>query len=29
MIEVNASHVSLISHPQEISDLILKAAARR
>ena len=28
-IEVNASHLSLISHPQEITDLILQAAARR
>jgi len=28
-IEVKASHLSLISHPQEISDLILKAAGRR
>jgi pimeloyl-ACP methyl ester carboxylesterase len=27
-IEVKASHVSLISHPQEISDLILRAAGR-
>lgn len=27
-IEVNASHVSLISRPQEITDLILKAAGR-
>jgi pimeloyl-ACP methyl ester carboxylesterase len=27
-IEVNASHVSLISHPQEITDLILQAARR-
>ena len=27
-IEVKASHVSLISHPQEISDLILQAAGR-
>jgi pimeloyl-ACP methyl ester carboxylesterase len=27
-IEVKASHVSLISHPQEISDLILQAAER-
>jgi hypothetical protein len=27
-IEVKSSHVSLISHPQEISDLILKAAGR-
>jgi pimeloyl-ACP methyl ester carboxylesterase len=26
-IEVNASHLSLISHPQEITDLILRAAA--
>ena len=28
-IEVKASHLSLISHPQEITDLILKAAGRR
>jgi pimeloyl-ACP methyl ester carboxylesterase len=28
-IEVNASHLSLISHPQEIADLILQAAAQR
>ena len=28
-IEVNASHVSLISHPQEIADLILQAAGYR
>src|SRR5215510_5007422 len=27
-IEVNASHVSLISHPQEITDLILQAVRR-
>ena len=27
-IEVNASHLSLISHPQEICDLILQAAGR-
>jgi pimeloyl-ACP methyl ester carboxylesterase len=27
-IELKSSHVSLISHPQEISDLILKAAGR-
>ena len=27
-IEVNASHLSLISHPQEITDLILQAARR-
>ena len=27
-IEVHASHVSLISHPQEITDLILQAARR-
>jgi pimeloyl-ACP methyl ester carboxylesterase len=27
-IEVNASHVSLISHPQEIANLILQAAAQ-
>ena len=26
MIEVKASHLSLISHPQEITDLILNAA---
>jgi pimeloyl-ACP methyl ester carboxylesterase len=26
-IEVRASHVSLLSHPQEIANLILKAAA--
>jgi len=25
-IEVDASHLSLISHPQEIANLILKAA---
>jgi hypothetical protein len=28
-IEVKASHLSLISHPQEITDLILQAARRR
>lgn len=28
-IEIKASHLSLISHPQEITDLILKAAGRR
>lgn len=28
-IEVNSSHLSLISHPQEIADLILQAAAPR
>jgi pimeloyl-ACP methyl ester carboxylesterase len=28
-IEVRASHLSLISHPQEITDLILKAAGHR
>src|SRR4051794_25620679 len=28
-IEVRASHLSLISHPQEIADLILKAAGNR
>jgi len=28
-IEVDASHLSLISHPQEIADLILRAAAPR
>ncbi len=28
-IEVKASHLSLISHPQEITDLILRAAGRR
>lgn len=28
MIEVAASHVSLLSHPREIADLILKAAGR-
>ena len=28
-IEVKASHLSLISHPQEITDLILQAAGRR
>jgi pimeloyl-ACP methyl ester carboxylesterase len=28
-IEVNASHLSLISHPQEITDLILQAAGRK
>src|SRR5437899_11656856 len=27
-IEVNASHLSLITHPQEITDLILSAAGR-
>jgi pimeloyl-ACP methyl ester carboxylesterase len=27
-IEVNASHLSLISHPQEITDLILQAVRR-
>ena len=27
-IEVRASHLSLISHPQEITDLILKATGR-
>jgi pimeloyl-ACP methyl ester carboxylesterase len=28
-IEVKASHLSLISHPQEIADLILRAAGRK
>jgi len=28
-IELKASHLSLVSHPQEITDLILKAAGRR
>jgi hypothetical protein len=28
-IEVQASHLSLVSHPQEITDLILQAAERR
>jgi pimeloyl-ACP methyl ester carboxylesterase len=28
-IEVKASHLSLISHPQEVADLILRAAGRR
>jgi pimeloyl-ACP methyl ester carboxylesterase len=28
-IEVPASHLGLISHPQEITDLILKAAGRK
>jgi len=28
-IELKSSHVSLISHPQEVTDLILKAAGRR
>src|SRR5258708_4288438 len=28
MIEVDASHLSLITHPQEITDLILNAAGR-
>jgi pimeloyl-ACP methyl ester carboxylesterase len=28
-IELNASHLSLISHPQEITDLILQAAGRK
>jgi hypothetical protein len=28
-IEVKASHLSLISHPEEISALILEAAGRR
>jgi hypothetical protein len=27
-IEVDASHLSLITHPQEITDLILDAAGR-
>jgi hypothetical protein len=27
-IEVDASHLSLITHPQEITDLILNAAGR-
>jgi len=27
-IEVKASHLSLISHPQEIAELILQAAGR-
>jgi hypothetical protein len=27
-IEVTASHLSLISHPKEITDLILQAARR-
>ena len=28
-IEVDASHLSLVTHPQEIADLILNAAGRR
>jgi hypothetical protein len=28
-IEVDASHLSLIIHPQEITDLIVNAAGRR
>lgn len=28
-IEIDAGHLSLVSHPQEVSDLILTAAARR
>jgi pimeloyl-ACP methyl ester carboxylesterase len=28
-IEVKASHLSLISHPEEIADLILEAAGRQ
>jgi len=28
-IEIQSSHLSLISHPQEVSDLILEAAGRR
>jgi hypothetical protein len=28
-IEVDASHLSLITHPQEITDLIVNAAGRR
>src|SRR6185437_10846824 len=28
-IEIKASHLSLISHPQEVTDLILTAAGRR
>jgi hypothetical protein len=28
-IELKSSHVSLISHPQEVTDLILQAAGRR
>jgi hypothetical protein len=28
-IELNSSHVSLISHPQEIANLILTAAGRK
>jgi hypothetical protein len=28
-IEVKSSHLSLISHPQEIADLILRAAEQR
>jgi hypothetical protein len=27
-IEVNASHLSLISHPEEIANLIMQATAR-
>jgi hypothetical protein len=27
-IEVNAGHLSLVSHPREIADLILEAAGR-
>jgi hypothetical protein len=27
-VELNSSHVSLVSHPQEIADLILAAAGR-
>jgi hypothetical protein len=29
MIEVKASHLSIVSHPDEIADLILEAAGRK
>jgi hypothetical protein len=28
-VELNAGHLSLVSHPKEIADLILAAAGRR
>jgi hypothetical protein len=28
-IELNAGHLSMVSHPREIADLILAAAGRR
>jgi hypothetical protein len=28
-VELNAGHLSLVSHPQEIADLILAAAGRK